>query len=193
MLTTTLSLADYQIVVEQAPIMIWRSNIDGKCDFFNDRWLAFTGRALDEELGDGWSAGVHADDLQHCLSTYRTAFERRESFEMEYRLRRYDGEYRWVLDRGAPVTDASGAFAGYIGSCIDVTDRVTARAALARDHLIGLTVLSGLLPMCAWCRRVRDLDDSWVTLEAYLHQHTDARFSHGLCPECERTHQDTWE
>lgn len=193
MLTTMLSPADYRILVEQAPIMIWRANTEAQCDYFNDRWLDFTGRSLAEELGDGWAAGVHAEDLDQCLRTYRAAFDRREPFEMEYRLRRHDGEYRWVLDRGAPVTDANGRFAGYIGSCIDVTDRVNARAALTRDHLVGLAVLSGLLPMCAWCRRVRDVDESWITLEAYLHVHTDARFTHGLCPDCELNHRDSWE
>jgi PAS domain S-box-containing protein len=187
MLAAALSLADYQTLVVQAPITIWRADARAQCDYFNARWLAFTGRSIAEELGDGWSSGVHADDLEQCLRTYRAAFDRREPFEMEYRLRRHDGEYRWVLDRGGPVTDASGAFVGYIGSCIDVTDRVQA-AALARAHHVGLAVLSSLLPMCAWCRRVRDLDESWITLEAYLQERTDTRFSHGLCPDCEQRH-----
>jgi hypothetical protein len=69
-----------------------------------------------------------------------------------------------------------------------VTDRVQAAAALARAHHVGLAVLSSLLPMCAWCRRVRDLDESWITLEAYLQERTDTRFSHGLCPDCEQRH-----
>jgi PAS domain S-box-containing protein len=136
-----LSHAEYRAIVEQAPIMIWRSNVHSKCDYFNQRWLAFTGRTLEDELGDGWAKGVHPDDADRCLKTYREAFERREPFEIEYRLRRYDGEYRWVRDNGSPIYDDSGRFTGYIGSCVDVTDRVEARATLARATLkdLGLT------------------------------------------------------
>jgi PAS domain S-box-containing protein len=130
-----LTTAEYRVLVEQAPIMIWRSNAQAKCDYFNERWLSFTGRTLVEELGDGWAKGVHADDYDRCLSTYLDAFKRRELFEMEYRLRRYDGEYRWVLDSGSPLYNAAGAFTGFAGSCIDVTDRVHARATLARVNL----------------------------------------------------------
>ncbi len=136
-----LTLLDYRLIVEQAPIMIWRANVHAKCDFVNQRWLSFTGRTLQEEVGDGWAKGVHADDLERCLRTYHEAFARREAFEMEYRLRRYDGEYRWVLDTGAPMHDPDGRFAGFAGSCVDVTERVEARAALARATLkdLGLT------------------------------------------------------
>lgn len=118
--------------------MIWRSNLHAKCDYFNERWLAFTGRTLQDELGEGWSAGVHPDDRARCLKTYLDAFRQHEPFEMEYRLRRYDGEYRWVLDTGGPIHDAAGGFVGYVGSCVDVTDRVQARAALARATLKDL-------------------------------------------------------
>ena len=130
-----LTLAEYRNIVEQAPLMIWRANAEAKCDYFNERWLAFTGRTLQEEVGDGWAKGVHADDLDRCMRIYHDAFSRRDAFEMEYRLRRYDGEYRWVLDRGAPIHDGNGRFVGFTGSCVDVTDRVEARAALARATL----------------------------------------------------------
>jgi PAS domain S-box-containing protein len=133
-----LTPTDYRIVVEQTPIMIWRANTEAKCDYFNERWLEFTGRSMEDEIGDGWTQGVHPDDLDRCVRTYEDAFERRERFEMEYRLRRYDGEYRWVLGTGGPIHDAAGGFTGYVGSCIDVTDRVLARAALARAHLKDL-------------------------------------------------------
>ncbi len=84
-----------------------------------------------QELGDGWADGVHPDDSNRCLETYTEAFKRRESFEMEYRVRRKDGEYRWVLDNGVPRFDLDGTFAGYIGSCIDITDRKLAEESLA--------------------------------------------------------------
>ena len=103
--------------------MIWRAGLDGSCDYFNETWLAFTGRTLAQEIGDGWADGVHANDLARCLAHYREHFHRQEPFEMEYRLRRHDGVHRWILDRGVPFTDDAGAFAGFIGSCIDVDDR----------------------------------------------------------------------
>lgn len=117
-----LSPTEYEVLAEQAPIMIWRSGIDAQCDYFNATWLKFTGRTFQQECGDGWSRGVHPDDLERCLKTYREAFERRETFEMKYRLRRHDGQYRWIVDRGVPMRDARGDFSGYIGSCVDITE-----------------------------------------------------------------------
>jgi PAS domain S-box-containing protein len=107
------------------------SGWDKKCTFFNRGWLNFTGRPIDLELGDGWAEGVHAEDLQRCQDTYTQAFDRREQFRREYRLRRHDGEYRWILDIGVPRLDDEGSFVGYIGSCVDLTDRKLAETALA--------------------------------------------------------------
>ena len=109
-------------VANTSPALIWMSGLDKGCVWFNEPWLTFTGRALAEELGDGWAAGVHPDDLAHCLQVYTKAFEARQPFAMEYRLRRHDGEYRWLLDQGQPRSDASGVFAGYIGSCLDISE-----------------------------------------------------------------------
>lgn len=105
-----------------SPVMVWMSGADGKCFFFNDRWLSFRGRAINEERGDGWLEGVHSDDAQFCFDTYLHAFRLQKDFKMEYRLRRADGKYRWVLHIGRPHYVA-GSFAGYVGSCIDITDR----------------------------------------------------------------------
>jgi PAS domain S-box-containing protein len=80
--------------------MIWRAGLDSNCDCFNETWLAYTGRTLEQEIDPGWAEGVHPEDFERCLSFYLDRFKRREAFEMEYRLRRYDGEYRWILDRG---------------------------------------------------------------------------------------------
>lgn len=96
---------------------------DARCDWFNATWLAFTGRELAQEVGDGWAENVHPDDFDRCLETYLGAFGARRFFEMEYRLRRRDAEYRWILDIGCPFKDAAGEFAGYIGYCFDVTER----------------------------------------------------------------------
>jgi PAS domain S-box-containing protein len=185
MAQNNLSRNEYQILVERAPIMIWRSNTNAKCDFFNERWLQFRGRSLEQEYGNRWAEGVHPDDLQRCLATYLNAFGKRESFEMEYRLQRHDGEYRWVFDQGAPFFDENDQFLGYIGSCIDVTDRVEAQHALndARDR--ELASLRGLLPICMVCKKIRNAEGDWVQLERYIRDHSHAEFTHGLCPECD--------
>ena len=129
---------------DAAPVMIWVSGTDKLCTFVNKGWLAFTGRTFEEELGSGWTASLHPDDVNHSFAIYSTSFDARRNFQMEYRLRRTDGEYRWVLDSGVPRFTADGAFSGYVGSCIDITDlRRTREEALARQKLEGLGVLAG--------------------------------------------------
>jgi len=125
------SEARFRLVANTAPVMIWMSGPDKLCSYVNQPWLDFTGRPLVSELGSGWAEGVHADDLQLCLNTYDQFFQRRKSFKMQYRLRRHDGEYRWVLDTGVPRFSSDGSFAGYIGSCIDMTERKQAEEALS--------------------------------------------------------------
>ena len=112
----------FQNLADTAPVMIWVAGPDKLCTFFNKAWLAFTGRAMEQELGQGWTEVVHPDDLGRCFSTYASAFDARRNFQMEYRLRQADGEYRWVLDSGVPRFQNSGEFAGYVGSCIDIHD-----------------------------------------------------------------------
>jgi PAS domain S-box-containing protein len=129
---TSLSLTEYRLLVEHSPVMVWRSGIDAKCDYFNETWLDYTGRTMAQEWGDGWAEGVHRDDFDRCVALYLDHFGRRESFEMEYRLRRHDGEFRWIFDRGVPFTDDGGRFAGFIGSCVDVHDRRAAHDAQQR-------------------------------------------------------------
>jgi PAS domain S-box-containing protein len=121
----------FRLVANTAPVLIWMSGTDKLCTYFNQGWLDFTGRALEDELGNGWAEGVLSVDLQRCMETFTEAFERRERFTMEYRLRRHDGEFRWVLDIGVPRFNADGSFAGFIGSVIDVTDHKEAEQALA--------------------------------------------------------------
>jgi len=113
----------FRLVANTAPVMIWMSSPDKLCNYFNQQWLDFTGRPLEAELGNGWAEAVHPEDLQACLHGYTDAFDKRQSFEMQYRLRRHDGQYRWIEDKGVPRFETEGSFAGYIGSCNDVTDR----------------------------------------------------------------------
>jgi PAS domain S-box-containing protein len=124
--------ARFRTMANNAPVLLWMAGRDGLCDFFNDRWLDFTGRSLAEELGSGWAAGVHPEDFQGCMTTYLDAFVARRVFTMEYRLRRADGEYRWIFDQGAPRFDVDGSFLGFIGSCVDVTEQRLAQDALRR-------------------------------------------------------------
>jgi len=125
--------ARFRAMADTAPVMIWMSGADMLCTFFNKGWLDFTGRSVEQELGNGWAQGVHREDLDRCLKTYINSFDSRHSFTMEYRLRRRDGEYRWVLDNGGPRFASDGTFLGYIGSCVDISEHKRAEAE-ARKH-----------------------------------------------------------
>jgi PAS domain S-box-containing protein len=121
----------FRSAANTAPVMIWMSGLDKLCDYFNQLWLDFTGRPLETEVGNGWAEGVHPKDLEMCLETYTASFDRREPFQIEYRLRRHDGEFRWLFDQGVPRFNADGSFAGYIGSCVDVTGHKLAQEAIS--------------------------------------------------------------
>lgn len=182
--STRLTLLEYEALVEQSPILIWRSNTEALCDYFNDRWLAFRGRTMEQEYGNGWAEGVHPDDFDRCLKIYLDNFNDRKTFEMEYRLMRHDGVYRWIFDRGVPFSNGNGEFSGFIGSCIDVTERVDAQEALRLNLESQIKQLKGIIPICSYCKKIRTDEESWQQLEAYISEHSDALFSHALCPTC---------
>ncbi|CAN5871334.1 hypothetical protein BH23PLA1_BH23PLA1_11230 [soil metagenome] len=127
------SEARFRALAEQSPVMIWRAGTDAVCDYFNQRWLEFRGRTIKPEGHNGWAEGVHPDDLERCMNTYLGAFERRAPFEMAYRLLRADGQYRWITDNANAYYDSEGRFLGYIGSCVDIHDRVELEAVLERQ------------------------------------------------------------
>src|SRR5215831_6642042 len=112
----------FRLMADNAPNLIWMSSTDKLCTFFNRGWLKFRGREMQQELGRGWIEGIHPEDLEYCVGSYSRAFDLREQFEIEYRLRRYDGQYRWIINSGVPRFGTNGTFCGYIGSCVDVTE-----------------------------------------------------------------------
>ena len=121
----------FRLMADSAPVLMWTSGPDKLCSDFNKEWLRFTGRTMQQELGEGWTQGIHPDDLQGCLRSYTHAFDLRQKFAIEYRLRRHDGQYRWILDQGVPRFLEDGSFAGYIGCCIDITEQKEAKATQA--------------------------------------------------------------
>ena len=122
-------------VMDAAPVMIWVSDRDKLCTWFNRPWLTFTGRTMAQELGRGWAEGVHPDDYDCCLETYISHFDLRKQFRMQYRLRRCDGAYRWIDDTGIPRHARDGTFLGYIGSCSDIHEQREAEAEQRRRLL----------------------------------------------------------
>ncbi|MEW6156956.1 MAG: PAS domain S-box protein [Verrucomicrobiota bacterium] len=130
----------FRIMTDTAPVLVWMTGTDGQCTYFNRAWMEYTGRTLKQELGLGWTEMLHPDDLQRCLDYFHSAFEAREKFNFEFRLRRSDKQYRWFLNTGIPRFTPQGAFAGYIGSCIDITERKQAEE-MRRQVLEDLEVL----------------------------------------------------
>ncbi len=124
----------FRVVADSAPVLIWLADRDERCTWFNQHWLNFTGRPMARELGLGWRDNVHADDLERCRETYAAAFAAQRPFRLEFRLRHHDGEYRWLLDHGAPRHQGE-EFVGYIGSCVDITDRKHAEALVRSSEL----------------------------------------------------------
>jgi len=131
----------FQTLADTGQALIWTAGTDKKCNYFNKPWLAFTGRRLEQELGDGWAEGVHQDDFHRCIDIYVGAFDRREKFSMDYRIRHFSGEYRWIQDDGTPRYNSKNEFIGYIGHCLDISERKTAEEAL-RESEISLRELN---------------------------------------------------
>src|SRR5262249_20667519 len=162
----------FRIVADAAPVLIWMSGVDKLCTFFNKVWLEFTGRTLEQEIGYGWREGVHPDDL-HRLEPYKASFDARKPLVMQYRLRRNDGEYRWISDQGVARYDADGAFAGYIGSCVDITELISKERALheSKERVDLATKAAGLI---VWTWDIAH-DDVWLS--------DRDRFLFGFSPE----------
>jgi len=201
----------FRIMADSAPVMLWRADRTGDCDFFNRRWLEFSGRSMQAEVGVGWTVGIHPEDFEPCMSCYVTSFVARQAFRMEYRLRRADGVYRWILDQGVPRFSASGVFEGYIGSCVDVTDdreaarnverlngalqhRLEEREILLREvhHRVknNLQLISSLLSLQA---RLLDESARNVVLEGQIRVHSIALVHEKLCESADVSQVDLGE
>ena len=164
----------FRLMADTAPVMMWMSGLDRLCNYFNRGWLDFTGRSLDQELGNGWVQGVHPNDLEKCIATYFASFDGRKKFTMEYRLRRSDGQYRWIIDSGVPrfVNDS---FAGYIGCCFDITDRK--ELAAARTEFAGRLIKAQEVERARIARELHDDIGQRLALIAIEVQELDKGFS----------------
>ena len=113
----------FRRLADAAPVMIWAAGLDARCNYFNKAWLDFRGRSFDDEIGNGWTAGLHPDDRDLCMETYIKSFTARQPFRIQYRMERADGQYAWIEDTGVPRYQEDGEFSGFMGSAIDITDR----------------------------------------------------------------------
>jgi len=140
----------FRPTADQLPVLIWIADTNKLCTWFNKTWLRFVGRTMEQEIGNGWTDNVHRDDFDRCLQTYVSSFDARVPFRMEYRLRRFDGAYEWILDEGLPLYAENGEFAGYIGCCLLISDQKAANEELARslerERRIAQTLQSAFLP-----------------------------------------------
>ncbi|QDF98172.1 hypothetical protein CJ010_17300 [Azoarcus sp. DD4] len=165
----------FRAMADAAPLMLWMTEADGQCAFINKAWQQFTGRTLDEERDDGWTVSVHPDDLARCTSAHDRAFAAREPFWVEYRLRRRDGVYRWLLDTAGPRYDSRGAFLGYIGYCVDITARRQAEDALTQRERYQRALLDNF-PFLVWLKDTRGcfLAVNATLAQAFGYTDTDA-------------------
>lgn len=163
----------FRQMADASPSLIWMSDTTKLCNYFNKTWLEFSGRTMEAEIGNGWAERVHADDLQSCINTYINAFEAREEFRMEYRLKRYDGEYRWLLNIGIPRWTSNGDFLGYIGSCIDISDSKQAEVALREsEERFRRTFECNMVAMGIWTvdGGITEANDALLNLVGYSRQ-----------------------
>ena len=124
----------FQTTADASPVLMWMTGEDKLCTYVNKAWLEFTGRSVEQELGNGWTEGIHPDDRENTVQTNRRAFDTRERFVTQYRLKRHDGEYRWITDQGIPRYGPHGKFRGYVGACVDITDLLNKEAALRESE-----------------------------------------------------------
>ena len=155
----------FETMADNVPSMIWMSGTDKFDDYFNKTWLQFTGRTLDQESNEGWLDNVHPDDVQKCIDTYNASFKEQKGFYTEYRLRRYDGEYRWISDNSVPRFSSEGDFLGFISACIDIDDQKRFREKIQESELLFKTI-SNASPAALWMTNEKEenvfVSDTWL-------------------------------
>jgi PAS domain S-box-containing protein len=200
----------FRFLAETVPQIIWTATADGSVDYFNQRWFEYTGLTWAQTQSWGWTPVLHADDLVLCLNRWNEALATGCAYEVEYRFKRHDGIWRWHLGRAFPLRDHGGQIVRWVGTCTDIDElklaqerirktneeleeRVNERTAVLRQQadelreaISQVQVLSGLLPICSYCKKIRGDHNDWESLETYISQHSAANFSHGICPECYR-------
>src|SRR6185436_17470622 len=148
----------FRTTANAAPVLIWMSGPDKRVTWFNQRWLDFVGRAIEQELGDGWCDNLHPADFDRALDTYHAAFDARRPYEMEFRLQRDDGAWRWLLERGTPNIGPGGEFDGFIGTCIDITEHRETVEALRESRARFKTLTESLQLGKGWLEQVQPED-----------------------------------
>jgi PAS domain S-box-containing protein len=183
----------YDLVVAGARDGIWDWDVPNKRAFFSGRWKAIRGFS-EEEIGDAeeeWSSRIHPEDAPRVFASLQSHFEGKTPwFSEDYRIRCKDGSWKWILDRGVARRDAEGRVIRMAGSETDITDRKQLEEERAKivaelqDALENIRTLRGIIPICASCKKIRDDTGYWQQVEVYVRDHSEAQFSHGLCPEC---------
>jgi diguanylate cyclase (GGDEF)-like protein/PAS domain S-box-containing protein len=157
----------FRILAENASALVWIADANKLIYYVNNVWLEFTGRSLAQETGNGWTASIHPDDLQHCLHTYATTFDAQQTYCMDYRLRRFDGVYRWMAEHGAPRHDEKGVFLGFIGTCVDITDRKQAQEQLQLAASVFTYAREGIM-ITAADGTIVDVNEAFSRITGYL-------------------------
>lgn len=139
----------FRQLADSAPVLIWMSDTSKKSYFFNKGWLDFTGNSMEDETNGGWTKGVHPDDLEKVLSICAQAFDQRAEFSTDYRLKRHDGVYRWISEKGVPRFNTEGGFEGYIGACMDIHNEITNKELLIENEK-KFRLLADSMPQHIW-------------------------------------------
>ncbi len=163
-------------LIDVVPAAFFLTNLHGECLLVNQHWRVLTGLPDEVSIGHGWIAAIHPEDLPRVTSGMGDPSRAGQPFEDTYRVQRPDGAVSWVRTHAVPLADADGTLNGYAGFSVDITALIEAHEAIK--------TLRGLIPICASCKKIRDDGGYWNQLEQYLSTHTDAQFSHGLCPSC---------
>ncbi|MDB6124237.1 MAG: putative sensor protein [Pedosphaera sp.] len=188
----------FRALSASSPMGVYQTDIQGRCLYTNAQWLRITDQSFEESLGDGWMQALHPEDHEKVVSEWNDCIQQKRQFISEFRLQTSKGVVRWVRSRAATII-AHGEIVGYVGTTEDITERKQAEEQMKRfaadlekgngelkEALANVRTLRGLLPICSGCKKIRDDTGYWNQIEFFIRDHSDAKFSHGMCPECSR-------